>query len=51
VSALAAGLLGCGMSGLVVTPGGTFVVTIVATGTSETAVTTQAVTLTVRMIQ
>ena len=48
--ALAAGLSGCGMSGYVanVTPG-TSQVTVVATGTSGSVVTTQTVTLTINM--
>jgi hypothetical protein len=51
--ALAAGLSGCGMSGYVVhvTPATTSTVTVVATGTSGTVVTTQTVTLTLKVMQ
>jgi hypothetical protein len=46
--ALAAGLSGCGMSGYVANVGpGTSQVTVVATGTSGSVVTTQTVTLTI----
>jgi hypothetical protein len=48
---LAAGLSGCGMSGIAIGPGATSEVTVVATGISGTAVTTQTVVLTVRMMQ
>jgi hypothetical protein len=48
--ALAAGLSGCGMSGYVANVGqGTSQVTVVATGTSGSVVTTQTVTLTINM--
>lgn len=49
--ALAAGLSGCGMSGYAVhaTPAVTSQVTVVATGTSGTAVSTQTLTLTLNM--
>jgi hypothetical protein len=51
--ALAAGLSGCGMSGYVVhiTPATTTNVTVVATGTSGTMVTTQTVILTLKVTQ
>jgi Bacterial Ig-like domain (group 3)/MBG domain (YGX type)/PQQ enzyme repeat len=51
--ALASGLSGCGMSGYVaqVTPAATSRVTVVATGTSGTVVSTQSVILSIRVTQ
>ena len=49
--ALAAGLAGCALSGTAISPPGTSQVTVFATGTSATAVTTQVVILTVKTTQ
>lgn len=46
--ALAAGLSGCGVSGTAASPPGSAQVTVIATGTSATAVTTQSLILTVQ---
>jgi Bacterial Ig-like domain (group 3) len=49
--ALTAGLSGCGMSGIASAAPGTAEVTVFATGTSASAVTTQTVILTIRTMQ
>ena len=49
--ALTAGLAGCGLSGTAISPVGASQVTVFATGSSATAVTTQVVILTVKTTQ